>query len=1383
MTSIPTLPDAVVPSRQPLALPPAWWRRGLQVLAWGLVAAWSLLLIAWLTLHWGILNHIEQWRPQIEARAGEAIGAKVQIGNISVRSGSWVPALELRDVVVFDAQQREAIRLPHVFAAVSPRSLLALAPRLSQLLIEGAELDVRRDAAGQFFVGGLPVREAGVPGDGGELADWFFKQYEFVVRGGTLRWTDERRSAPALVLSDLSFVVRNGLRRHDLRLDATPPAAWGSRFTVQGRFTQPLLARAGDWRLWSGPLQLDLPQADVSELRRYVELPFDLSEGAGALRGWLELRTGEPRELTLDLALRSVALRLAADVEPMVFAQVEGRLQGTRSADGISLRAERFGFLTGDGLQWPRGDAQLSWRQRQDAVGAPTVAAPVTGGTFTAQRLDLGVMAAIASRVPMGASLHALLGQSAPKGIVSDLVANWDGPLDAPDRYSVKSRFSGLSLAAGPLNGPHGVGRPGLRQADIELDANERGGSAALAMHNGAIELPGVFEQPLIPLDRLSADLAWSITPAQTPGAPAQIEVQVKNASFANSDAHSELQASWRTGPGTAAGKGGRYPGQLALDGTLGNGVAARTARYLPLGLPRHVRDWVAHAITSGTLSNAAYHVKGDLAEFPYAEPAKKGEAAGEFRITGHVDEVDLAYVPSMPTSSAGGVVTPAFTSPWPPFNRVSADLIFDRASMEIRNGSGQVRGVNLSGVQGGIRNLEQASLQIDGTAQGALNDLLHYATSSPVDALTGGALAPIGASGPAELKLSLAIPLDDTDKTTVKGSVSLAGNDLRLRPGVPVLAAARGRVDFTQHGFAVVGASARLLGGEASFEGGSQPDGSLRFNGQGVVSADGLRSAGELGALTRVAGSLSGQAPYQLALRFVHGLPEFNLSSNLVGMALDLPAPLGKSAEAALPMRVQNQLLPESLAPGQSPRDSLRADLGNLLRLQYERDLAHGEPQVLRGGIGVGEPAPQPSRGVQASLTLAQLDADAWQALSDRWSGTSATAESGLGGGYLPTTIGLHVGNLTIASRRLSAVVAGISQADGIWRANVDADQLNGYLEYRVPRRNSGDGLVYARLKRLVLPKTEADSMESLLDKQPASVPALDIVVDEFELRGLRLGRLEVEALNLGEGAESTRSWQLKRFSLAMPEARLDGSGDWAMPTARSGGRRRAGIDFTLDMSDSGALLERLGLGKTLKGGKGQIAGRVDWLGSPLSPDFASMSGQFKLGVQSGQFLKVDAGPAKLLGVLSLQNLPRLLQLDFRDVFQSGFPFDSVDGDVKIVQGVASTNNFHMRGAQAAVFMEGRADLVHENEDLRVVVVPEINAGTASLAYAVVNPAIGLGTFLAQLFLRKPMMQAATREFHISGTWADPKVEPIQRKLGDPIPEFEPAAAASAPR
>jgi len=159
------------PSRRAVIAARARW------LAWGLadlmVVAWSLLLIAWLTLHWGILPRIEQWRPQIEKRASSALGIPVRIGNISVRSSGWMPSFELKGVVLQDSQSRRALELPRVVAAVSARSLFALELRFEQLLIDGAHLEIRRDATGHIFIAGLDFSG---PGSGDSTAaNWFFK--------------------------------------------------------------------------------------------------------------------------------------------------------------------------------------------------------------------------------------------------------------------------------------------------------------------------------------------------------------------------------------------------------------------------------------------------------------------------------------------------------------------------------------------------------------------------------------------------------------------------------------------------------------------------------------------------------------------------------------------------------------------------------------------------------------------------------------------------------------------------------------------------------------------------------------------------------------------------------------------------------------------------------------------------------------------------------------------------------------------------------------------------------------------------------------------------------------------------------------------------------
>jgi uncharacterized protein (TIGR02099 family) len=623
---------------------------------------------------------------------------------------------------------------------------------------------------------------------------------------------------------------------------------------------------------------------------------------------------------------------------------------------------------------------------------------------------------------------------------------------------------------------------------------------------------------------------------------------------------------------------------------------------------------------------------------------------------------------------------------------------------------------------------------------------------------------------------------LADLPRSTVQGSVQLTGNDVRLTRGTPLLAGAKARVQFTHKGFQIAGASARVLGGDASFEGGTQADGSLRFAGQGVAHAESLRNASELGVLTRVAAAASGQTPYRLALGFVRGRTEFTLTSSLNGVALDLPAPLRKPADAAWPLRIESRLAPDGAA-----RDTLRVELGSVLSAQYQRDLSRddGLPVVLRGALGVLEPAPAlPERGVHAVITLPDVDADAWDAVLSRAPpGGAVAAAPGVGAhgveaGYLPTVLALRAQSIVSGGRRVDKLVLGVSQdhVDRTWRGNVDAEQLGGYVEYRASQGPSAPGRIVARLARLALPESHTRTVENLLAEAPTTVPSLDIVIDNFELRGKRLGRVELEAAHRGP-----REWRLSRLALTTPEAQLTGSGQWL-----AGSAPRMVMDFRLDLADSGAVLERLNFAGMLRGGKGRVAGQISWAGSPLAFHVPSLDGRFNVALDNGQFLKAGPGAARLLSVLSLQALPRRLALDFRDVFQEGFAFDNVGGDITIDDGVAATRNLRLRGVQAAVLMEGSADLQRETQDLRVIVVPEINAGTASLAYAVINPAVGLGSFVAQLFLRRPLMAASTREFTVQGSWGEPKVERVERKLDAPLPDIDPPvapAAASAPK
>ncbi len=1328
-----------------------------------------VLAAAWGALHGWIVPRIGDYRVQLQEQAGHALGIPVRIGTLSARSDGLIPAVELGDVALLDAQGREALRLPRVVVALSPRSLWRLG--FEQLYIERPELDIRRTADGRIFIAGLLFSDTS-SGDT-RAADWLFGQTEVVVRGGTLRWTDELRGAPPLALDAVDMLLRNGNWRHRLRIDATPPAAWGERFTLMGRFRQPLLStHRGDWQQWSGQLFADFTRIDAAQLRHHLKLDpgIDLAQGHGAVRAWVDVARGQVVGGSADIALAQVRATLGQNLQPLALPQVQGRVTGRRLDGGFEASTQGLQFVTDDGLRWPGGNLRL---QHSDGGGR----AGQERSELTADRLDLAALARIAQGLPLGDAAHNALRTYAPQGQVEALQATWQGPFNAQGRYQIKARVRGLAVADTPEAASAGV--IGLRGATVDAEMTQAGGKATLRMADGALLLPGIFEDPVLALHQLASEVHWKIENQDGKDAKdgPHISVQVGETRFANADAQGQLRATWRTSDPARSGSGSRFPGVLDLNGTLTRGDGTRVHRYLPLVIPADARHYVRDAVLAGNTSSVAFRVKGDLHDIPFNDPKQ-----GEFRIAAQVQNATYAFVPPS--------VQPKGERPWPALTRLSGQLVFERSSMHVIGATGLftgARNIHIRKAQTQIADLAHPVVEVSAQARGPLPEFLDIVKSSPIDGLIHHALAQATGSGSADLQLDLRLPISDLHQSTVRGGVTLASSDVRMTPDTPALTRARGVVQFTDNGFTLQGVQAQALGGEVRLEGGMQvlaanapPSASaLQMRAQGVASAEGLAQARELGFLSQLARHANGSTPYTLALTMRRGVPEIVVHTSLQGLALSLPAPLSKGADSALPMRYTTELTPESLASDAALQDQLTLDAGALGHVRYVRDISGAASRVLRGAIAIGlapdEAAPMPAHGVAANVHTALVDVDAWEAVLlpvDKNTGTATTASAPATApstDYLPTVLALRTPALTVQGRTLHNVVAGGAHEGGVWRANLDASELSGYLEYhQAGAPQAANGRLLARLSHLTVPPSADTEVEALLNEQPGTLPALDIVVNDLHLRGHALGRLEVEAHNrAGEGAQ--REWRLSKFNLTTPDAALSASGNWALPNPTTpataqGAQRRTALNFQLDIRDTGALLQRFGMADVVRRGKGQMQGQVAWRGAPLSPDYTSMNGQIHLDIESGQFLKADPGLAKLLSVLSLQSLPRRLTLDFRDVFSQGFAFDFVRGDVTLTDGVASTNNLQMKGVNAAVLMEGSANVADETQNLHVVVVPEINAMTASLVATAINPVIGLGSFLAQMFLRGPLMQAATQEFRIDGTWADPRVERIAR-------------------
>ncbi|MEX1166332.1 MAG: TIGR02099 family protein, partial [Hydrogenophaga sp.] len=553
------------------------------MLLWGVLAVWGLFALTLGAIHWVIVPRIDEARPALERWVGKSIGVPLKVGAIAAnaesRNGSGmgaylpsvVPSFRLLDVRLYDPAGREALHLPRVDVAISVRSLWRLG--FEQLAIEAPTLDVRRTANNRIEIAGLDF--SGPSNNDNSAANWFFSQTEFLIRKGTVRWTDDLRGQPALALSDVSLLVRNRRLSHEFRIDATPPAEWGERASLRGRLTEPLLdlsAVVGQggvpWRNWSGELYADFAKVDVSRLQSQVDLAalgMALHSGQGALRAWADVKDGQLVRVTADLALSKVLARLGPALPELAIDDLSGRVTGQLNGAGFEVASDNLQFRTGEGLAWPASAVRLQHQPAKGAQPASTV--------LNVERLELATLAALATRLPLPDPGRALLLKLKPVGRLENFKTDWQGappasdgsaPANAlaaawqPHRYRAAGRLVGLNLAGEPRAQAPGEfilpGRPGVRGAQVDFDLNQDGGHATLAIQRGAIDLPGVFEEPLVSLDSLATEVRWRIDGER-------VDAWLEKLTLANADTEGRVSAHWHTSdPATSASKS-RFPG------------------------------------------------------------------------------------------------------------------------------------------------------------------------------------------------------------------------------------------------------------------------------------------------------------------------------------------------------------------------------------------------------------------------------------------------------------------------------------------------------------------------------------------------------------------------------------------------------------------------------------------------------------------------------------------------------------------------------------------------------------------------------------------------------------------------------------------------------
>jgi uncharacterized protein (TIGR02099 family) len=1270
------------------------------VAALGVVVVFCALL---LSVRYVVFPRVNDYRDDLEAALTRQLGQPVEIDRLDTGWDGWNPKLVVHGLRVHsgaDPGSPLLVDLPQAELVVSWTSVVLLDVRLKQLTVERPRLAIRRDQQGLVHVAGMEFDPSRLDADV-PLTEWLLRQPHIEVRDAFVSWSDDQRGAPQLALNHVQLRLESRFGRHRFGLRGAPPPQLSAPVDVRGDVRR---GPNGDWTRATGTIYVRLDYADIAAWTPWLPLPAPVTRGEGAARLWFEFAGGEPTEAVADVELANVRTRLRPDLAELDLARLSGRIGWRTAPPRREYYTRALAIVTARG-------------ERVDPTSvAVTLRAAGRGGVATGlvefDRLQLGPLRELVRHLPLPEDLRGELARYAPRGTLTRGRVLWEGRGDAPDIFSAATDFSDLGVAAqGEL--------PGVDGLTGHVEMTQATGDVTLASTKARLDLPRIFATP-IALDRVSAALNWTRTAERT-------AVQIERLEFANQDAAGHATGTYRT---MANG-----PGEIDLTAQLSRASVAAAYRYLPRAIAPPVHDWVRSALTKGTSNDVRLRLSGNLADFPFA--SGKG---GQFSVVAKGHDVVVDYFPG-----------------WPAVTDLDGEFDLDGARIAVAATRGRVAGVDVGSVKAGIDDLraENPRLTIAGAVAAPTSAFLRFIDTSPVagliDRVTDGAQA----SGDGRLDLKLEFPLGDPAGNRVTGTYRLVDNGLKLA-GVPPLSRVNGTLAFTESGVHAEDLTLSVLGGPARLTVASV-EGETRISGGGSATVEALRREFDPPFGDALAGSLD----WTLAASARHGGTTWTVQSNLQGCAIDLPAPLAKSARDAVALKIERQGV-----AGASGEDIVALTYGGVGRLFLHRRLAADGATVDRalalvGAAADAQTAAIPDQaGVWVRGDLPALDVDDWLALERHGGADSAATPAGA---LRLSGIDLSVKALDAFGRRFNDITVNARREQDDWRLELSARELAGTATWSAPSADARSGRLRARLSRLLAPdeaddrphKAAADDTAKAPPDAANRWPMIDVIADTYLVHGRGVGKLEFYARPRGS------EWRIDKLTLTNDSGQIAAQGQW-----QPGGRdEQTKLDVTLDVNEAGKFLSRFGYPDAVKSAPTKIKGRLAWSGAPNDFDYPTLSGEFRIDVGAGRFMKVEPGLGKLLGVLSLQALPRRITLDFTDVFSEGFAFDEIKGDVRITNGVLMSDDLHLAGPAAKVDISGNADLAKETQQLIVRVQPSLSANVSAgamlflLANPLVGAAVGAGSLLAQKVLRDPIEQMFSYQYRVTGSWSDPVV------------------------
>jgi uncharacterized protein (TIGR02099 family) len=1236
-----------------------------------------------------LIPYSDRYQPRLEAWLSQEFGQPVVLESFVGEWTGFGPRLSLQGMKLLPRAPEttggaQALQAEVVIEAaaldIKPLNLLLPGFPLYNFRVIGADFELLRGADGQFRLSGFGVSRRGAEQQGSALRD--------LARVGEV------------VLQDSSLVYRDEI--YGIRLDFRD---------INGRLHLEGDELASEIRanLFDDRSALVVGEAEATIL-------MSLGEGGGVVGVRWQATT---RELMLAA--------LQGRLPPNPFLPVTGWLNaelwgdwseaGGHSVQGVADLADARLVNDHQDLWLDRVNTRFRWQFHNkkhwdlhladflyDGDGEQAWTAPrISMARNTADGLGLWISA---DWLPLGVPLRltrdvmSIYGTSWPAflpGSADGTVTEFDLVLDAA---------WGIELARGEVQGG-GVadwGRwPDLQGLEGQVALGRNTGRLDLHGEDVLISWPGMFREPVsVTVPACTVNFDWG----------RRWQVGVPDCSLDNADlaAHGEAVISGNEGKPS-----------IDLNVMVSRGAVGQLDPYWPEAVMKEpVKEWLRKGLVAGEADYGRVSIRGDMDDWPF----RGGQ--GRFEAMARVNGGRIDYLEG-----------------WPHASDVDAVAHFVNASMDVQGKIGEIGGATVREVRAGIADFAQPELIIDYAADSEIPILLGFVQQTPLEEHIGADLSRFEFAGPANTTGRVEVPFARLeDGLNVDGSVLLSKGRFTDPELAITIGNIEGQLSYSERGFIATELDAEYQGRPARLDLKADADSGEPFRADlaGVFAVDDVIPqflADDLSRLTQSAG----ECPWRIALVVSRGAESEDsqvmllVTSELQGVSLDLPAPLGKPAEDSWPLNLSYPL--------SGTERVLHLGLDDRLAMYFDLPPGAGAPRSTLLRLGGGAAELPPAGLIRVEGEAADLDLDGWlDVILEEVRRGASMAGLALEQGEITAR------KLTFLDRLYDDVGISFSVAAPEVRAEFAGADLSGTVRFTTGA--GGSNSLSAEFERLVLGEPVSTGME--MDTNPSELPTVHLYARSLRYGSIELGETRIEAFPIANG------FHFDKIDAASERLKLQASGDWFLDEQG----HRSDFDIHIVSESLGDFLQSMDIASPIQGGQTLVYFNAWWPGAPAAFALSRLNGEVEFSVVGGNITNASAGTGRLLGLLSVQALPKRLALDFRDVFDSGFVFDEAAGTFEMENGTASTDDVLLRSSSANISVTGSTNLVLREYDQLLTIRPGLGNTLPIIGALAAGPGGAAAGLALQGLLQQPLAEATQVRYAVTGSWEEPVFEAV---------------------